>query len=125
MIGPPPLSIGAFHDTNAERKPGVADTSVGGSGLVRGITGAEGAEVDVRPIEFVTVTVNVYAVPFDRFDMRRDRAPGSEVCVKLPGLDVTVYEMTGSVVAGQATIAVLFPGNATTFVTLIGYEVIS
>jgi hypothetical protein len=75
-MGPPPLSIGPNQVNVAERNPGVADISVGGCGLVRGITDAEGAEVDDRPTEFLTVTVNVYGVPFDKSVINCASAPG-------------------------------------------------
>ena len=59
----PPLFNGAVNVTAAEPLPRVADTPVGGSGTVAGVTAFEGDDSALFPTKFVACTVNVYAVP--------------------------------------------------------------
>jgi hypothetical protein len=57
-------------------------------GGTAGVTEALAADAGLVPIAFVAVTVNVYAVPFDKpVTVNGLEAP---VAVKPPGLDVTV-----------------------------------
>jgi hypothetical protein len=76
VTGPPPVSVGGSQVSDPERNPAVATTFLGGRGFVLGTTGAEGAEVDVRPTEFLTVTVKVYGIPLVSSVIRADNAPG-------------------------------------------------
>lgn len=62
----PPLFNGAVNVTAAEPLPRVADTPVGGSGTVAGVTAFEGDDSALFPTKFVACTVNVYTVPLVR-----------------------------------------------------------
>jgi hypothetical protein len=54
-----PLAGGALNVTVAWWLPGLAATSVGAPGTVRGVTAFEGAEGELGPTLFVAITVNV------------------------------------------------------------------
>jgi len=58
-----PFEAGAVQVTVAEALPGTAETPVGASGIVHGVTAAEGEEGKEFPREFVATTVKVTAVP--------------------------------------------------------------
>ena len=55
----PPLEAGAVHETNAWRSPGTADTPMGGSGTVAGVTKFDTLEAGLVPRELVAVIVKV------------------------------------------------------------------
>ena len=84
-----------------------------------GVTKLDGALATLLPITFVAITVNVYAVPL----AKRVKTKGLEVpvCVKLPGLEITVYlvitEPPSLSGAEKETVACLLPETA---VTLVG-----
>ena len=63
MIAEPPLLTGAVQVTPAKPLPSVADTAVGGSGTLAGVTAAEADDSAPFPTAFVACTVNVYGVP--------------------------------------------------------------
>ena len=44
VIGLPPSEAGAVHETTVETSLGIADTSVGASGTIAGVTGVDGSE---------------------------------------------------------------------------------
>ena len=82
--------------------PAVAVTAVGVPGTSSGVTAFEGADAGPVPIEFVAVTVNVYAWPFvSPVTMIGLAAPPA---LWPPGEAVTVYEVIGAppVLAGGA-----------------------
>jgi hypothetical protein len=58
----PPVA-GAVNEIVACPFPGVADTAVGASGTVAGVTEFDGDEDALVPIALVAVTVKVYEVP--------------------------------------------------------------
>ena len=118
VIGLPPLKAGATKATLTCELPIVPTTPVGAPGTVAGITALDGADAGPVPDAFVAVTVNVYEVPFVRpvtiiglvaFD-----------AVFPPGLDITVYMVTGVLPLGagavKLTIACPEPGTAVTAV---------
>ena len=89
MITEPPLLAGALQLTLADAFPRVAETLVGGSGTVAGVTAADADDSTLFPTAFAACTVNVYAVPFARpvtkhgFDVQEPVAPpGDAVAVK-------------------------------------------
>ena len=85
VIAEPPLDAGNVNATVADVDvdPAAATAPmVGAPGTVTGVTGAEGADTAEVPPAFVAVTVNVYAVPFDRPVTSQD--PDSPVTVHAP-----------------------------------------
>jgi hypothetical protein len=93
VIGLPPSEAGAVHETTARTSPGIADTSVGAPGTIAGVTGVDGSEDRLVPLEFVAVTMKVYAVPLVR------PVTVSEVAVVVamipPSDEMTVYSVIG------------------------------
>jgi hypothetical protein len=68
--------------------PAVAETPVGASGTVAGVTAAEGELELLSPTEFVATTVKVYGVPFvNPVTVMGEDEP---LAVKPPGEEVTV-----------------------------------
>ena len=59
VIALPPLEAGAVHETNAWRSSGTADTPMGGSGTVAGVTEFDTLEAGLVPRELVAVTAKV------------------------------------------------------------------
>jgi len=57
----PPFHSGAFHVRPTEAPPGVAITSVGESGTVRGVTDELGSLAAESPATLLATTVKVYA----------------------------------------------------------------
>jgi hypothetical protein len=93
VIALPPLLAGAVKATDACALPGVATGEVGAPGTVAGVTALEVSEGAPVPTAFVAVTVNLYEVPLVRpVTVIGVVAP---VPVKLPGCEVTVYEVIG------------------------------
>ena len=102
----------------------------GDPGVVLGIMMLDGIDGGPSPSAFVAVTVNVYAVPFDRpVTIIGLVAP---VAVKPPGLEVRVYDVTppppvvgavklivACVLPGTAIAAVGAPGSIGTGITLL------
>ncbi len=89
VMGLPPSEVGAVHATTAETSLGIANTSVGVPGAVGVVTEFDESEDGLAPMEFVAVTVKVYAVPFVRPVTVTEVLV--VVAVTLPGSDVTVY----------------------------------
>jgi hypothetical protein len=112
----PPLLAGALNETVAWPLPGVAVTPVGEPGIVDGVTELLALDAVLVPIEFVAVTVNVYAVPFVRpVTVIGDEPP---VAVNPPVFELTVYNVIPEppLLAGalKETVAWPFPGVAVT-----------
>ena len=89
-IGRPPVSIGAAQETTeAPSTFEVADTSVGAPGRPRGVTAADGSELDPLPTPLNAETSKVYETPLMR------PVTVHEVVVVVhdlrPGLAITVY----------------------------------
>jgi hypothetical protein len=61
VTGAPPSLAGGAQLTVAHAFPGVADTTVGAPGTVRGVTAALATDANEVPATLVAVTVNVYA----------------------------------------------------------------
>ena len=76
VIGLPPSEVGAVHATTARTSSGVADTPLGAPGTVGVVTEFDASEVALVPMEFVAVTVKVYAVPLVR-PVTTEVRPGS------------------------------------------------
>jgi hypothetical protein len=66
VIAAPPLPVGAVHCTLADAFPRSAETLVGASGTVAGVTGADADDSALLPTAFATRTVKLYAVPLVR-----------------------------------------------------------
>jgi hypothetical protein len=66
VISDPPFDAGAANDTIACELPTIADTSVGASETVHGVTIADTLDTPPIPATLVAVTVNVYSRPFTR-----------------------------------------------------------
>ena len=122
VIGQPPSEASVVHETTARTSCGVADTPLGAPGTRAGVTGFDASEDRLVPLEFVAVTVKVYAVPLVR------PVTVSEVAVVVavipPRDEMTVYSVTvlppsedGAV---HETVARRFPGIADTFVGELG-----
>jgi len=88
VIGLPPSEAGAVHETTAEISLGIADTPLGAPGAVGVVTEFDESEDGLVPMEFVAVTVKVYAVPFVR-PVTVTEVP-VVVAVTPPGLEVIV-----------------------------------
>ena len=131
VIGLPPSEAGAVHETTTRMSPGVADTvaiiklvtnSVGAPGTRAGVTEFDASEDRLVPLEFVAVTVKVYAVPLVR------PVTVSEVAVVVavipPRDEMTVYSVTvlppSEADAVHETVARRFPGIADTLVGELG-----
>jgi len=63
VIAVPPLLLGAVNETVASAFPLTAETDVGASGVVAGVTELLAPDDVEVPTAFVAVTVKVYAVP--------------------------------------------------------------
>jgi hypothetical protein len=122
VIGLPPSEVGAVHETSADTSLGIADTSMGASGAVGVVTEFDESEDGLVPMEFVAVTVKVYAVPFVR-PVTVTEVP-VVVAVTPPGSDVTVYSVTvlppSSNGAFQVTVACFAPDVAFTSMGAVG-----
>jgi hypothetical protein len=94
VIGEPPVEAGGVNVTVACEFPAVATPIVGGPGTAAGVTLFEGADAGPVPTAFVAMTVKVYAEPLARpFTTRGEEGP---LALKLPGEDVTVYDVIGA-----------------------------
>jgi hypothetical protein len=93
--------------------PLVAVGALGVDGATAGVTALDGADV-AEPKALVAVTVNVYAVPLVK-PVTTNGEP-EPVAVKLPGLDVAVYEgvPVPTVDAVNATLTCVLPAVPTT-----------
>ena len=94
-----PPSEGAVHETVADVSPGTAETPVGASGTVEGVTEAEAKEGRELPTEFLAFTVNVKGVPLVR--LLKLAVKTLPTVTGLPTDGVTVY----SVIAAPPFIA--------------------
>ena len=101
----------------------MADTPVGGSGTVAGVTAFDAEDSAPFPTAFAACTANVYAVPFVSPVTTHDAAPLTEQ-VDPPGDAVTVYPVTAapplSAGAPNTTSAEPFPRVAVGFVGASG-----
>ena len=93
VIGLPPSEAGAVHETTARTSCGVADTPLGAPGTRARVTEFDASEDRLVPLEFVAVTMKVYAVPLVR------PVTVSEVAVVVgvipPRDEMTVYSVMG------------------------------
>ena len=74
----PPVFVGADQVNVTCRPLTVVLTCVTLPGTVRGVTGADAADGLDTPATLVAVTVNEYAVPFDKPGTTHDNAPDVE-----------------------------------------------
>ena len=88
MIAEPPLLEGAVKVIVAEPSPLTAETEVGESGAVAGVTELLVPDAVLVPTAFVAFTVKVYAVPLLRPVITIGELP--PVAVKPPLLEYTV-----------------------------------
>jgi hypothetical protein len=88
VIGKLPVSTGGVNVIVACPFPKTATTSVGASGTVAGVIVLLVEEEILVPNALVAVTVNVYAVPFERPVTVIGEDP--PVALKPPTFDVTV-----------------------------------
>lgn len=88
VIAEPPLNTGGVKVIVASPSPLVAVPIVGASGTVAGVTELLALEAEPVPTALVAVTVNVYAVPFDKPVTVNGEDP--PLAVNPPGLEVTV-----------------------------------
>lgn len=84
-----PLAAGAVQETSADASLRVADTFVGASGALAGVTALDAAEAADVPTAFEPVTVKVYDVPLVKPETTQESVP-RVVQVSPPGDDVTV-----------------------------------
>jgi hypothetical protein len=59
VIGEPPSSAGALHETTVEVSPATTASEVGASGAEAGVADAEAVDVAEAPIAFTAAIVNV------------------------------------------------------------------
>jgi len=90
VMGLPPSDPGAVQDTVAVALPAVADTPVGASGTVDGVTGADAVEGELLPLMLFATTWKVYGVPLVRPSTVQVVAGATAVQPALVGVDVTV-----------------------------------
>jgi len=88
VIEEPPFDTGAVKEIVACPLPLTATIFVGASGIVAGVIELLVLDEILVPIEFVAVTVNVYAVPFARPVIVIGEVP--PVALKPPVFEVTV-----------------------------------
>jgi hypothetical protein len=114
VMGEPPLDAGGTKRNVNCPLPGTVALIVGAPGTLAGVTVFEGADARPVPIEFVAITVKVYAVPFVRpVTVMGDAAP---LAAMPPGDEVAVYDVIAEppVDAGgvNVTVACAFPAVA-------------
>lgn len=63
VIAEPPSDVGALHEITASVFPGVALTSVGAPGIVRGVIAVDARDDAELPAALSATTVKVYEVP--------------------------------------------------------------
>jgi hypothetical protein len=118
VIADPPLLAGAVNVIVAEPFPAVAETAVGASGTVTGVTEFDAVDDALVPIELVAVTVKVYAAPLTR-PLIVIGAPLLDA-LNPPVFDVAVYVVIVDppVLAGAVNeiVALPFPAVAETLV---------
>src|SRR6188768_365962 len=90
VMGEPPFDAGGVKRNVTCPLPGTVAPIVGAPGTVAGVTLFDGADASPVPIEFVAVTVKVYALPLVRpVTVIGDVAP---LATMPPGADVAVYD---------------------------------
>jgi len=89
VIAEPPFEAGADQETTTEESPNTPDTPVGTPGTVAGTTAPEAVDAEPVPALFVTVTENVYEMPFVK--LGTVQLVVEVVHENEPGEDVTVY----------------------------------
>jgi hypothetical protein len=102
VIADPPVAL-AVNGTDALVADGeLAVPTVGACGTVVAVIELDAAEAELVPIAEVAVTVKVYAV----LDCKPVTVKGEleSDAVKLPGDDVTVYEVIGSLLVGAVKV---------------------
>jgi len=114
VMDEPPFDAGGMKRNVTCPLPGTAALIVGAPGTLAGVTLFEGADASPVPIEFVAVTVKVYAVPLVRpVTVIGDAAPLATIP---PGDEVAVYVVIAEppVEAGgvNATVACALPAVA-------------
>lgn len=114
------MPFDADHETVACAFPAIAATLEGTLGPAAGITAAEAAEAAELPTVFVATTRNVYDVPLVS-PVTVQLTPEVEH-VRLPGVDVTVYEVTGSPFATDAVHDTVDEASPRAAVTPVGAE---
>ena len=88
MITDPPLFDGGVKETVALPFPGVAVTSVGAFGTVKGVTAKDGLDGILLPALFVAYTVKVYGMLLLKpVTVIEEPLPDT---LTSPGLDTTV-----------------------------------
>ena len=94
-IALPPSDAGADQFTVASALPGTAEMFVGASGGPFGVVVADRADGALAPTALLAPTRKVYGVPLvSPVTMALRTAPPTEA-VKSPGVEVTLYEVTG------------------------------
>lgn len=96
MIVPPPVSVGATNDNDAESCNGSATTSVGAPAGYTTTNGADAADGTESPTPLVATTVNVYVAPAVKPDTTHDVGTGGATGPTThdfdgASTDVTVY----------------------------------
>ena len=82
--------------TTIDLLPEARPTAVGGSGVVAGVTGADGPDEMLAPAAFVAVTVNAYGVPLLSDPTSQVRVGAATAAQPVPpaGEEVTVQFVT-------------------------------
>src|SRR3954470_8801089 len=109
----PPSSVGAVHETRADRNPAVAVTPVGAAGTAgaSGVTAPDSADAGASPAGLDAVTLKVYCCPEESPFTTAVVAGGVPVTVVLgsavvPTYGVTTYLVAGPPVAGAVHVTV-------------------
>ena len=111
-----PFEAGAVHETVAEAFAATAETPVGASGTVAGVTAVEAEEGKESPREFIAITVNVVAVPLVRLLTLAVRTFPTVTAVPVEGITLypVIAEPPFEAGAVQLTVAELLLATAET-----------
>ena len=123
VISEPPFEAGGVQKTLADELPMKAETPVGASGIVEGVTASD-EEAEEVPAVFIDFTVNVIRVPLVRLVKVVVKTLPSVTAVPTDG--VTKYpvisEPACEIGAVQDTVAVPLPATAKTLVGAPGSD---
>ena len=120
MIAEPPSDVGALHEITACVFPGVALTSVGAPGMVRGVTAVDARDDAELPAALSATTVKVYEVPLANPEKVQERLAVfvQSAGAVMAGDEVTLYPVIDAppfdVGALHESVACEFPGVAVT-----------
>ena len=122
VIAAPPFISGAAHVTVAELIPATAETSVGASGTVFGVTEVDAEEDTEEPAEFIATTVNVKGVPLVKLVKLAVKTFSTDTGSPTDGVTVYAVIVAPPFEAGavQVTVAEALPATAETVLGALG-----